>query len=327
MKCSLQKLCPCQSHPHFPWWLWVWGGLILVLFELLATVLSSGSIVALVGLEGDWQVPALIAEAGTSSQYQFGHVLIALCRAVFAPSFNLLGDDMGPLVVMIVKWTGGTVVMLFLCGDVWNSANGYPTGGVPTKGISGKGGTGSGGVPGGWTGTAWGAWSQWALKLGCSTDVLILLCSSGHQSTYTAEGHCHGNAPRLRLDGISWTHLGKYLLKGGINLLGHLYQPTFHASWPLWSAYCHIFKPTPVSPGPTHIPAELWLDRHLVEAWGLGESPTLPPSGCSLLDVDEGLTKGSTAKLDQEAVFLLWTFPQNLTWEWGCTFNPTSPLH
>ena len=28
MRCSLQRLCPCQCHPHLPWWLWVWGGLI-----------------------------------------------------------------------------------------------------------------------------------------------------------------------------------------------------------------------------------------------------------------------------------------------------------
>ena len=83
---------------------------------------------------------------------------------------------------------------------------------------------------------------------------------------------------------------------------------TCHASWPVWSIYHHIFEPTPVFPGPTHTPAELWLDWHLVEAWGLGESPILPPSGSPLLDRAVGLPIELTTKLGQRGGVPLLSF-------------------
>ena len=59
---------------------------------------------ALIGLEGGaGRFLLLLFEAGPSSQYQFGHVLITLCRAVFTPGFDLLGVIMGPLVMMIIE--------------------------------------------------------------------------------------------------------------------------------------------------------------------------------------------------------------------------------
>ena len=102
---------------------------------------------------------------------------------------------------------------------------------------------------------------------------------------HVTKGNCRGDAPRP---------LERWHLPAWPSMLA-----ASHASWPVWSAYHHIFELTPVFPGPTHTPADLWLDWHLVEAWGLGESPILPPSGCPLLDGEEGLTKGLTAKFGQ----------------------------
>ena len=54
--------------------------------------------------------------AGPRLQCQFGHVLIALCRALFTPNLNLLGIDMISLVALITECAVGGTVLLFLCG-------------------------------------------------------------------------------------------------------------------------------------------------------------------------------------------------------------------
>ena len=105
-------------------------------------------------------------------------------------------------------------------------------------------------------------------------------------------------------------------------------MPTaFHTSWPFWSTYCCIFEPTTVSPGSTHISAEVCLDWHILEAWWLDESLILPLSECPLLNVNEGPTKRLMVKLDQRgsecsSSELCHRTSQN----WGNTFNPISTL-
>ena len=80
-----------------------------VLFELPAAVPSSVSMVALVGLEGDWQVPAVIVQSWVWPW-------VPIWAAVFTPSLNLWGADMGPLVIMITEPTAGRAVLLLWCG-------------------------------------------------------------------------------------------------------------------------------------------------------------------------------------------------------------------
>ena len=69
-----------------------------------------------------------------------------------------------------------------------------------------------------------------------------------------------------------------------------------HACWPTWSADCHIFEPTPVFPRLIHIPAGLWPGWYLASVWGLGERPILPLYGCPLLDGDGRPMKGPAIK-------------------------------
>ena len=99
----------------------------LVLLKLPTAVPSSGSVVTLFGLEGGL-VGSCSCCLKPSFQYQFGHVLIILCRAVFTPSFNLLGVDMGPLIAMIIEWTAGRVVSLFVWGWQETQQMGPPPG-------------------------------------------------------------------------------------------------------------------------------------------------------------------------------------------------------
>ena len=73
-----------------------------------------------------------------------------------------------------------------------------------------------------------------------------------------------------------------------------------HASWPTWSAdYC-IFKPTPVSPELIHIPAGLWPGCYFASIWGLGESLILPSSGCSFLDGEADKGTDSEIRLERQ---------------------------
>ena len=106
----------------------------LVLFELPAAVPSFRSMVALVGLEGGWQVPILIVQAGSSLWYQFGHVFITLNRAVFTPNLSPWGAELGPLVAMINKWTAGRAVPLF-----WGGVSNAPRKWAPHWGSANKG--------------------------------------------------------------------------------------------------------------------------------------------------------------------------------------------
>ena len=172
--------------------------------------------------------------------------------------------------------------------------------------------------------TAWGAWSQWALRLGCSRDILILLWPSFCSPS-------RGALPQKCTKAVIWWNLPNMpdkISPERWQLSAQSSVPTtFHASWPAWSAYCHIFKPTPVSPWPTHIPAELWIDWYLVEAWQLGESLTLPPSECPTLDVDEGLTKGSRVKLDHRGGVPLLNFPTEPLRNQSTLLTPPPPLH
>ena len=103
-RCSLQRLCPCHSHPHSPLMT-----LCLKRPDPWFSLSSSHSPILWINGGPSWTgrgtdqfLPSLF-EAGPSSRYQFRHVLIALYRAVFTPSFDLLAVYMGPLVLMMVE--------------------------------------------------------------------------------------------------------------------------------------------------------------------------------------------------------------------------------
>ena len=104
---------------HFlPWWFLVWEGLIpsTLWAPCCSPIFWINGGPSWAGGGTDWFLPSL-SEVGSSFWYHFRCVLITLHRAVFTPSFDLFGVDLSSLVAMIVKWTAGRVVLLFLCGD------------------------------------------------------------------------------------------------------------------------------------------------------------------------------------------------------------------
>ena len=128
-----------------------------VLLEASPTVPSSGSVVALIGLEGGLVGSCPCgSELGLTSNANAG-MFSSPCVELFTPSLDLLGVNMGPFVMMIADWATGRAVCFFCVGLAMNPANGHPTRGVPTKGISGKAGTGRGGVSVWWAGLSEGS--------------------------------------------------------------------------------------------------------------------------------------------------------------------------
>ena len=101
-----------------PWWLWVQGSLIPnnLWITSCSPIFQIEVGPSWTGGGTDWFLPSLF-DVGPSSQYQFGCILITQCRAVFIPSFDLLGVNAVPLVAMIVEWTTGRVTQFFLSGN------------------------------------------------------------------------------------------------------------------------------------------------------------------------------------------------------------------
>ena len=69
------------------------------------------------GRTGRFSPSMFRAGPGSSFQNQFRNVLVTPGRAGFNPYLNLWGADMGPLGVMMVKWTTWRVVLLSLWGN------------------------------------------------------------------------------------------------------------------------------------------------------------------------------------------------------------------
>ena len=119
-----------------PWQLWVQGGLTPVLFELPATVPSSRSMVALIGLEG-WLTGSCPCNVQSWSQYPVSTLGVSsspcaeLCSLLVLTSWELTW-------VLLLWWWSSKLLgeqSHFFCVEMArNSANGCPTGGVPTKG-------------------------------------------------------------------------------------------------------------------------------------------------------------------------------------------------
>ena len=149
---SILRLCPCQSstfsldnsEAEEAW--------SPLLFRLPATIPSSRSTVALVGLEGGLTgsclhclelVPVPSINLGMSSP-----PCVEQCSLLVSTYWELTW-------ILLWWWSSkplGQQSHFFHVEMARNSADGCPTGGVPNKGISSKGGTGRGGVLGRLTG-------------------------------------------------------------------------------------------------------------------------------------------------------------------------------
>ena len=118
----------------------------LVFMELPTLVQPSRPMkVALEGMEGlAGSCPVQGWDNGLISRANSG-----VSWARFAPCLNFCGADMGPLDVMMVKWTAGRMVSLSLGDMARKSEKGHPIKRVPGKEMSGRKDTGRGEVSGG----------------------------------------------------------------------------------------------------------------------------------------------------------------------------------
>ena len=281
----------------------------LVLLKASSTVPLSGSVVAVVGLQGRLvgfcpcgSELGLISNANADV---FSLPCVELCLLLALTSWELTW-------VLLSWWLLSEPLeeqsYFFSVGLAMNQVNGCCMGGVPTKGISGKGGPGKGGVPVWWGGLSEGSR---ACELSCSGTAMVARTSSSCCVVVanalimwwrgTAEEKHQGNSLIESVE-LTW-------VKTSWKVASATFVLTIsHASWPTWSADHHIFEPNPVSPGLIQIPAELWPCWHFASVWGLGECLILPLSGWSLLDGDGGLMRGQTAKSGQRGSAPLLSF-------------------
>ena len=150
--------------------------------------------------------------ARPSLQCQCRCVLLTLYRAVFTPYLDLLGVDMGLLVVEITECDTRRAVPLFLHGVDKESSKWAPNWGSASKGDIQQGRQWKRWSPSVISWTVWGVWNLWVFQLGYSGsqwDIPFLSCSGGQHFIHIAKGNCRGDTPGRQPDWVSWAHLKK----------------------------------------------------------------------------------------------------------------------